>query len=221
MAEILGIDALGVRRVTWVIGIASAGLMGLVGLVNPFSPYAGTTYLITAFSVAILGGMGSMVGTIVAGFIVGMTESLFSIILPSQITPVIAFLLIIIALLVRPEGLFSRGAQNKHPGKPSILPGYYHPGNCRAGPPVLRFYGSRLRSLRPDLRLPLHSSGTVLEPGGGASQADLLGHAAFFGLGAFATSYGWAGNSGCIFSDHGCSPGGPRQLSFRSHLLLG
>jgi len=50
-----------------------------------------------------------MFGTLVAGFIVGMTESLFSIILPSQITPVIAFLLIIIALLVRPEGLFSRG----------------------------------------------------------------------------------------------------------------
>ncbi|HYB21263.1 MAG TPA: branched-chain amino acid ABC transporter permease [Thermodesulfobacteriota bacterium] len=109
-AEILGIDALSVRRITWVIGVASAGLMGaLVGLVNPFSPYAGTTYLITAFSVAILGGMGSMFGTLVAGFIVGMTESLFSIILPSQITPVIAFLLIIIALLVRPEGLFSRG----------------------------------------------------------------------------------------------------------------
>ncbi len=109
-AEILGIDALGARRITWVIGIASAGLMGaLVGLVNPFSPYAGTTYLITAFSVAILGGMGSMFGTLVAGFIVGMTESLFSIVLPSQITPVVAFLLIIGALLVRPEGLFSRG----------------------------------------------------------------------------------------------------------------
>jgi branched-chain amino acid transport system permease protein len=108
-AEILGIDALAVRRITWVIGIASAGLMGaLVGLVNPFSPYAGTTYLITAFSVAILGGMGSMFGTLIAGFIVGMSESLFSIILPSQITPVIAFLLIIFALLIRPEGIFSR-----------------------------------------------------------------------------------------------------------------
>ena len=108
-AEILGIDALAVRRITWVFGIASAGLMGaLVGLVNPFSPYAGTTYLITAFSVAILGGMGSMFGTLIAGFIVGMSESLFSIILPSQITPVIAFLLIIFALLIRPEGIFSR-----------------------------------------------------------------------------------------------------------------
>ena len=108
-AEILGIDALSARRITWVIGIASAGLMGaLVGLVNPFSPYAGTTYLITAFSVAILGGMGSIFGTLIAGFIVGMSESLFSILLPSQITPVIAFLLIIFALLIRPEGLFSR-----------------------------------------------------------------------------------------------------------------
>ena len=109
-AEILGIDSLAVRRVAWVIGVASAGLMGaLVGLVNPFSPYAGTTYLITAFSVAILGGMGSMFGTIIAGFIVGMSESLFSIILPSQITPVIGFIIIIVVLSVRPEGLFSRG----------------------------------------------------------------------------------------------------------------
>jgi branched-chain amino acid transport system permease protein len=108
-AEILGIDSLAVRRVAWIIGVASAGLMGaLVGLVNPFSPYAGTTYLITAFSVAILGGMGSMFGTLIGGFIVGMTESLFSIILPSQITQVVAFLVIIIALIFRPEGLFSR-----------------------------------------------------------------------------------------------------------------
>jgi len=37
-----------------------------------------------------------------------MTESLFSIILPSQITPVIAFIIIIVALTIRPEGLFSR-----------------------------------------------------------------------------------------------------------------
>jgi len=108
-AEILGIDSLSVRQTAWVIGIASAGLMGaLVGLVNPFSPYAGTTYLITAFTVAILGGMGSMFGTIIAGFIVGLTESLFSIILPSQITPVIAFIIIIVVLTIRPEGLFSR-----------------------------------------------------------------------------------------------------------------
>ena len=67
-AEIMGIDSLNIRRITWIIGISSAGLMGaLVGLVNPFSPYAGTTYLIVAFSVAILGGMGSLYGTIVAG----------------------------------------------------------------------------------------------------------------------------------------------------------
>jgi branched-chain amino acid transport system permease protein len=97
------------ENIRWIIGVASAGLMGaLVGLVNPFSPYAGTTYLITAFSVAILGGMGSMFGTLIGGFIVGMTESLFSIILPSQITQVVAFLVIIIALIFRPEGLFSR-----------------------------------------------------------------------------------------------------------------
>ena len=108
-AEIMGIDSFKIRRITWVIGIASAGLMGaLVGLVNPFSPYAGTTYLIVAFSVAILGGMGSLFGTIVAGFIVGMTESLFSLILPSQISPVIAFVLIIVVLMIKPEGLFSR-----------------------------------------------------------------------------------------------------------------
>ncbi len=108
-AEIMGIDSLKIRRHTWVIGIASAGLMGaMVGLVNPFSPYAGTTYLIVAFSVAILGGMGSLFGTIVAGFIIGMTESLFALILPSQIAPVVSFLIIIVVLMVKPEGLFSR-----------------------------------------------------------------------------------------------------------------
>ena len=108
-AEIMGIDSLNIRRITWIIGISSAGLMGaLVGLVNPFSPYAGTTYLIVAFSVAILGGMGSLYGTIVAGFIIGMTESLFSLFLPSQISPVVAFVFIIGVLMVKPEGLFSR-----------------------------------------------------------------------------------------------------------------
>lgn len=108
-AEIMGIDSLKIRRITWIIGVSSAGLMGaLVGLVNPFSPYAGTTYLIVAFSVAILGGMGSLFGTIVAGFIVGMSESLFSLFLPSQISPVVSFVFIIGVLMVKPEGLFSR-----------------------------------------------------------------------------------------------------------------
>ncbi|MCB2190277.1 MAG: branched-chain amino acid ABC transporter permease [Deltaproteobacteria bacterium] len=108
-AEIMGIDSLKIRRITWIIGVSSAGLMGaLVGLVNPFSPYAGATYLIVAFSVAILGGMGSLYGTIVAGFIIGMTESLFSLFLPSQISPVVAFVFIIGVLMVKPEGLFSR-----------------------------------------------------------------------------------------------------------------
>ena len=108
-AEIMGIDSLKIRRITWIIGVSSAGLMGaLVGLVNPFSPYAGTTYLIVAFSVAILGGMGSLFGTIVAGFIIGMSESLFSLFLPSQISPVVSFVFIIGVLMVKPEGLFSR-----------------------------------------------------------------------------------------------------------------
>jgi len=108
-AEIMGIDSLKTRRITWIIGVSSAGLMGaLVGLVNPFSPYAGTTYLIVAFSVAILGGMVSLFGTIVAGCLVGMTESLFSLFLPSQISPVVSFVFIIGVLMVKPEGLFSR-----------------------------------------------------------------------------------------------------------------
>jgi len=49
-----------------------------------------------------------MFGTLIAGFIVGITESVFSIILPSQITQVVAFIIIIVVLIVRPEGLFSR-----------------------------------------------------------------------------------------------------------------
>lgn len=108
-AEILGIDSVSVRRIAWILGVSSAGLLGaLMGLVDPFSPYAGTTVLIIAFCVAILGGMGSLYGTIAAGFIIGMTESLCSMFLPSQISPVVAFVIIILVLIIRPEGLFSR-----------------------------------------------------------------------------------------------------------------
>lgn len=109
-AKILGIDTEQVRLVTWCIGIGSAGLMGaLIGMVNPFSPYAGSTYLIVAFTVAILGGMGSFIGTMIAGFIIGMSESLFSLILPSQVSPAIAFLIIIAVLVFRPGGIAGEG----------------------------------------------------------------------------------------------------------------
>lgn len=110
-ALLMGIRVERMDTVTFGIGAALAGLAGsLYGIVNPFNPYAGTLPAIKAFAVITLGGLGSVRGAAVGGLLYGVVESVATFLLGGTWRDAVAFLLLILVLLLRPQGLFREGA---------------------------------------------------------------------------------------------------------------
>lgn len=93
------------------IGCALAAAGGaLVGPIFYVNPYMGSAPIMKAFIVIILGGMGSLPGAVIGGFIIGMTESLISTYAGAHLAMVVVFLLLIGILMIRPRGLFGNDA---------------------------------------------------------------------------------------------------------------
>jgi branched-chain amino acid transport system permease protein len=91
-----------------------AGLAGLM-IAPLFSVHSdmGTLFGLKAFAVAILGGMTSAYGVMLAGFVYGLTEAFVTTYLGSSYTYIAVFALVIVALTVKPSGLFGRPAVKK------------------------------------------------------------------------------------------------------------
>ena len=108
-AQAVGIPLARIFTLTVGLGCALAGLGG--GLIAPLFnvyPAVGFTLTLKAFAITILGGMGNVLGALIASFIVALTESLSVLVIPSEWTNAIAFAMMILVLLVRPEGLLGR-----------------------------------------------------------------------------------------------------------------
>lgn len=111
-AEML--DGLGVNvpRVFTLTFAGSAALAALAGLllapVFTVYPQMGVEMILLAFIVVILGGMGSMGGSVVAAFVIGLAQSLFSLWMNPQRVAIAIFGIMIVVLIVRPRGLFGR-----------------------------------------------------------------------------------------------------------------
>lgn len=100
----IGVDRL-TRRV-FAAGIALAAFGGCVlGLAMPFTPQGHVRWLAWAFLIVIIGGMGSVLTTLLAGLAVGLIESFVSVVLPTQYTYLILYAILAGALLVRRNGL--------------------------------------------------------------------------------------------------------------------
>jgi branched-chain amino acid transport system permease protein len=111
-AEML--DGLGVnvrRLFTWTFAGAAA-LASLAGLllapVYTVYPQMGVEMILLAFIVVILGGMGSMGGSVVAAFIIGIAQSIFTLWMNPQRVAIAIFGIMIVVLIARPRGLFGR-----------------------------------------------------------------------------------------------------------------
>ncbi|MCK8602517.1 branched-chain amino acid ABC transporter permease [Desulfoferrobacter suflitae] len=111
-ASILGISVARMRGMAFGIGISLAGVAGaLLGPIFLVNPGMGVPFAIKAFVIVVLGGMGSIKGTIIGAFILAMVENFGSILLPDP-TRALAYkdayglLLLILTLLFRPQGLF-------------------------------------------------------------------------------------------------------------------
>ena len=107
-AGLMGINPNFVIMLTFVIASALAGMGGaLLGPVLVLTPFAGTSVIVKAFAIVIIGGFGNIEGTIIAGLIVGLIESFTTQFLDPGLIDIVVFALLLLTLAVRPTGLIA------------------------------------------------------------------------------------------------------------------
>jgi branched-chain amino acid transport system permease protein len=107
--SLMGADPVKVKQ--WAFGIATAvtAIAGaLLIIVGPVDPQLGRVYIGRTFCVVVLAGLGSMSGTLIAGLILGVAESIVLTFFGASWAPAVAFGLLLVVLGVRPQGLFGR-----------------------------------------------------------------------------------------------------------------
>lgn len=113
-ARLMGINVIGAVTLTFGLSGLFAGIAGiLIAPLFTISSTMGTLFGIKAFAVAILGGITNAWGVMVAGLIYGLAEALITAVFGSVYTQVLTFTLVIVALTLRPHGLFGRAGVKK------------------------------------------------------------------------------------------------------------
>jgi branched-chain amino acid transport system permease protein len=106
MVRALGLDLGRIWFLVFGIGAGLAGLAGiLAGPMRPVYPEMGVTMVIESFVVVVVGGMGSLLGAVVAGVLIGEVVSLTTFFAP-KLSEIMIFVVMAVVLLVRPSGLF-------------------------------------------------------------------------------------------------------------------
>ena len=107
-AGLMGINPNQLIMLTFVIASALAGLGGaMLGPVLVLTPFAGTSVIVKAFAIVIIGGFGNVEGTIIAGLLVGLIESYTTQFLGPGLIDIVVFALLLMMLAVRPTGLIA------------------------------------------------------------------------------------------------------------------
>jgi branched-chain amino acid transport system permease protein len=110
-AELSGIDVAHIYAVTFGIGTACLAIAACLLIPTYYvNPSAGNAYVLIAFTVVVLGGMGSVTGALLGGLFVGMVESLSGLYLGESLGQIGIFVMFILVLLFRPNGLFGERA---------------------------------------------------------------------------------------------------------------
>jgi branched-chain amino acid transport system permease protein len=104
---LMGINVEQVYMITFALGSALAAVAGgLYGIIFSFDSQVGAMPTIIAFAIIILGGLGSIRGAIIGGLLYGITEQLATLFLGGIWSSAVAFALLIIVLIIRPNGIF-------------------------------------------------------------------------------------------------------------------
>lgn len=107
LAQVNGINLNSMVRLAWLIGGGLAAIAGVCyALNNQLSPVMGRDLVLSLFAAAIVGGIGSVYGAALGGLIVGLASSLALLIIPTGYKPAVPFLIILLVLYLRPNGLF-------------------------------------------------------------------------------------------------------------------
>jgi len=108
-AAVVGLDVKRLYALTFGIGAACVGAAGcLMLLLVDVQPYVASDYTLLAFIIVILGGLGSMPGAMLGGILVGVAEAMSARFIEPSFKSAISFALLILVLLVRPQGLLGR-----------------------------------------------------------------------------------------------------------------
>jgi len=108
-AHLMGINTKLIHGFAFGIAMISAAIAGtFLGMTFPFTPVSGTQFLIIAFGVVIIGGLGSLLGTFMAGIILGLVQTFAGYFFGTAAQMLFVYLAVLIVLAVRPQGLFGR-----------------------------------------------------------------------------------------------------------------
>lgn len=108
-AQLMGVNTERVYAFAFGIAMATAAIAGVfLGLTFPFTPTSGVSFLIIAFGVVIVGGLGSMAGTLIGGLILGLAQTLGGFYFGAATQMLVAYVIVLIVLAVRPQGIFGR-----------------------------------------------------------------------------------------------------------------
>jgi branched-chain amino acid transport system permease protein len=110
-AELAGINVAHVYAITFGLGTACVAVAACLLIPTYYAnPSAGNAFVLVAFTIVVLGGMGSVPGALIGGLLIGVVESLAGFFFGESLGQVGIFLLFIVVLLVRPRGLFGASA---------------------------------------------------------------------------------------------------------------
>ena len=107
--QLMGADPVRIKQLGFGISLATAAVAGaLLIIIIPVEPSVGRLYIGQVFAIAVLAGLGSIPGTLVAALVLGIAESVVSTFYGPSWAPAVAFGILLLALAFRPQGLFGR-----------------------------------------------------------------------------------------------------------------
>lgn len=108
----MGIDVERAHHIAFGLGTAIAGIAGgLLVITYPVQPHVGVDFVIIMYAGVVLGGIGSTVGAFWGGMTIGLVQQLSTLVMPIQLQNTAIFVVFVLVLLVRPQGLFGRVAE--------------------------------------------------------------------------------------------------------------
>ncbi|MSP68567.1 MAG: branched-chain amino acid ABC transporter permease [Alphaproteobacteria bacterium] len=111
-ASYMGIDVDRAHRLAFAIGTGITAVAGgLVATYYPFQPYVGIDFVIIMYAGVVLGGIGSVAGAFLGGFVIGVVQQVSTMVLPIQLQNTAIFVVFLIVVMFRPHGLFGRSAE--------------------------------------------------------------------------------------------------------------
>ncbi|OYV24816.1 MAG: urea ABC transporter permease subunit UrtB [Rhodospirillales bacterium 20-58-10] len=107
-AAAMGVNARRIDLLVFALGTGVAGLAGVIlALLGPVTPTVGQSYIVPAFLVVILGGLGSLVGTTIASIIIGLFTALIQIFVDVSVAQVLLLVFVILFIQIRPQGVIT------------------------------------------------------------------------------------------------------------------